>query len=38
VIPLIKHLHDRAAEADRQNRSDRGPSQSHRNASVTSGP
>ena len=29
LIPLIKHLHDRAADTDRQNRGDSEPSQSH---------
>ena len=35
VIPLIKHLHDGATEANRQNRSDSEASKFHRNASVT---
>ena len=35
VIPVIKHLHDGAADANRQNRGDSEPSQFHRNASVT---
>jgi uncharacterized protein (DUF2461 family) len=35
VIPLVKHLHDGAADANRQNRGDSEPSQFHRNASVT---
>ena len=35
VIPLIKHLHEGAADANRQNRGDSEPSQFHRNASVT---
>ena len=35
VIPLIKHLHDGATEANRQNRGDSEASKFHRNASVT---
>jgi hypothetical protein len=35
VIPLIKHLHDGATEANRQNRGDSEASKFQRNVSVT---